>query len=65
MGPTALEAETLAKAALLSGPERARGWLADFGGVLVHDSGEVEYVGLREVRPPRVRFRLPERRVAA
>ena len=65
MGPTAVEAETLAKAALLSGPEGARRWLADFGGVLVHDGGEVEYVGLREVRPPRVRFRLPERRVAA
>ena len=65
LGSTALEAETLAKAALLSGPERARRWLADFGGVLVHDGGEVEYVGLREVRPRRVRFRLPERRIAA
>jgi thiamine biosynthesis lipoprotein len=65
LGSTALEAETLAKAALLSGPERARRWLADFGGVLIHDGGEVEYVGLREVRPPRARFRLPERRIAA
>jgi thiamine biosynthesis lipoprotein len=65
LGSTAVEAETLAKAALLSGPERARKWLAEFGGVLVHESGEVEYVGLREVRPPQVRFRLPEQRQAA
>ena len=60
IGSTALEAETLAKAALLSGPETGTRVAADFGGVLVHDSGEVEYVGLREVRPAEVRFRLPE-----
>jgi FAD:protein FMN transferase len=60
IGATALEAETLAKAALLSGPERARRWLAELGGVLIHDDGEVEYVGLHEVRPAEVRFRLPE-----
>lgn len=65
VGSTALEAETLAKAALLSGPERAREWLAQFGGVLVRDSGDVDYVGLREVRPRQVRFRLPEQREAA
>jgi FAD:protein FMN transferase len=59
MGSTALEAETLAKAALLSGPEQARRWLAELGGVLVHDDGEVEYVGLRQVRPPQVRIRFP------
>jgi thiamine biosynthesis lipoprotein len=40
--PTALEAETLAKVALLLGPERARELLADRGGVLIHDNGDVE-----------------------
>jgi FAD:protein FMN transferase len=64
MAPTVLEAETIAKAALLSGPAGARRWLAAHGGVLVHDGGEVEHVGLRVVAPPRVRFRLPERRAA-
>lgn len=42
---SALEAETLSKAALLSGPEAARELLAQFGGALVHDDGEVEFVG--------------------
>ena len=60
IGSTALHAETLAKAALLSGLQSARGWLADLGGVLVDYSGQVEYVGLREVTPPRIRFQLPE-----
>jgi FAD:protein FMN transferase len=60
IGATALGAETLAKAALLSGAERARAWLSELGGVLVHDSGRVEYVGLRELRAPQVRVRLPE-----
>jgi FAD:protein FMN transferase len=46
IGPTALEAETLAKAALLSGPVAARALLADHGGVLVHDDGEVEVAGV-------------------
>jgi FAD:protein FMN transferase len=45
IGPTALEAETLAKAALLSGEAAARKLLADHGGVLVHDDGEVELAG--------------------
>ena len=53
LAPTALEAEALAKAALLSGPERARRVLAARGGVLVHDDGRVERVGLR----PAVRIR--------
>ena len=35
LGATALEAETLAKAALLSGPGRGRALLAEHGGVLV------------------------------
>lgn len=42
VAPTALEAETLAKVALLSGPERARELFADGGGVLIHDNGDVE-----------------------
>jgi thiamine biosynthesis lipoprotein len=55
LAPTALEAEALAKAALLSGPERARAVLAAQGGVLVHDSGRVERVSVGR----RLRLRLP------
>ena len=43
--------ETLAKAALLSGPVGARRVLAVGGGVIVHDDGDVELVG--PVAPPR------------
>jgi len=47
LAPTALAAEALAKAALLSGPARARALLeAHHGGVLIHDGGTVEQVGL-------------------
>ncbi|UUY05758.1 FAD:protein FMN transferase [Svornostia abyssi] len=42
---TVLTAETLAKTALLRGPEGARALLRLQGGVLVHDSGRVEHVG--------------------
>lgn len=45
LAPTALEAETLAKAALLSGIAGGRSTLAEHGGLLVHDSGKVELVG--------------------
>lgn len=46
--PTALEAEALAKAALLSGPIGGRRLLAAWhGGVLVYDDGEVEPVARR------------------
>jgi thiamine biosynthesis lipoprotein len=38
LAPTALEAEVRAKAAILSGPERARDWLPD-GGLLVGEDG--------------------------
>ena len=41
----ALEAETLSKMALLLGPDGAREVLAEHGGVIVHDGGEVELVG--------------------
>jgi thiamine biosynthesis lipoprotein len=45
LGPTALEAETLAKAALLAGPAAARALLAERGGVAFHDDGDVELIG--------------------
>jgi FAD:protein FMN transferase len=56
LGETAVEAETLAKAALLSGPEGGRAILAERGGLLVHDSGRVETVGPLSARP---RIRVP------
>ena len=57
LGDTAVEAETLAKSALLSGPEGGRAVLAERGGLLVNDSGRVEMVGPLSARP---RIRLPE-----
>jgi thiamine biosynthesis lipoprotein len=46
LAPTAMEAEALAKAALLSGPVAGRRLLQSrHGGVLVHDDGAVELVG--------------------
>jgi thiamine biosynthesis lipoprotein len=45
LGVTALEAETLSKMALLLGAAGARDVLAEQGGLIVHDSGEVEVVG--------------------
>jgi thiamine biosynthesis lipoprotein len=49
LAPTALEAETLSKAALLGGPPAARAVLARHGGAFVRDDGSVELVGvLRE-----------------
>ena len=44
VAPTALEAEILAKTALLSGPDRGRDVLAEHGGVLVLDDGSVDVV---------------------
>jgi thiamine biosynthesis lipoprotein len=41
LAPTGTEAEALSKAALLSGAERARGWLAH-GGLIVYDDGHPE-----------------------
>jgi thiamine biosynthesis lipoprotein len=57
LGASALEAETLSKAALLSGPERGAELLRERGGILVHDDGRVERVGPLAA-PPRIR--LPE-----
>jgi thiamine biosynthesis lipoprotein len=62
LGDTAVEAETRAKAALLSGPEGGREALAEHGGMLVHDDGRVEAVGPLAVRP---RVRIPEPSPAA
>jgi FAD:protein FMN transferase len=45
LAPTALEAEVLAKTALLSGPARAARVLAHHGGLVVRDDGEVELAG--------------------
>lgn len=42
---SALEAETLSKMALLHGPDGAREVLAEHGGVVIHDDGEVEAIG--------------------
>jgi thiamine biosynthesis lipoprotein len=44
VGRSALEAEVLAKAALLRGPSRARATLAALGGVIVAEDGAVEVV---------------------
>lgn len=49
LAPTALEAETLSKAALLGGPRGARRVLARHGGAFIRDDGSLELVGvLRE-----------------
>ena len=45
LGGSALEAETLSKMALLHGPDGAREVLAEHGGVIIHDNGDVEAVG--------------------
>jgi FAD:protein FMN transferase len=45
LAPSALEAETLAKAAFLSGPAGARRLLWERGGAIVHENGRVELLG--------------------
>jgi thiamine biosynthesis lipoprotein len=57
LGDTAVEAETLAKAALLSGPDGGREVLAERGGLMVHDDGRIETVGPLAARP---RIRIPD-----
>ena len=44
LAPSALEAETLSKLALLTGPAGARKALAEHGGIVVHDDGDVELI---------------------
>jgi thiamine biosynthesis lipoprotein len=46
LGSSALEAETLSKLALLGGADVARRVLGEHGGVIVHERGEIEPVGL-------------------
>jgi FAD:protein FMN transferase len=50
LGGSALEAETLSKMALLGGARAARRVLAEHGGMIVHDGGEVEAIGPLEDR---------------
>ncbi len=57
LGDTAVEAESLSKQALLSGPDGGRAVLAERGGLRVHDSGRVEPVGPLSVKP---RVRVPD-----
>jgi thiamine biosynthesis lipoprotein len=45
LAPTALEAETLCKLALLTGPAGARKALSEHGGLVVHEHGDVELIG--------------------
>lgn len=47
VAPTALEADVLAKVAVLSGPQAAGALLRTHGGVLFHEGGRVECVGLK------------------
>jgi thiamine biosynthesis lipoprotein len=51
LAPTALEAETLAKMALLSGPLAGRAALERYGGALILDSGKLILVGELDTRP--------------
>lgn len=51
IGASALEAETLSKMALLLGPAGARELLAEFGGLIVRDDGDVEPIGPIDLRP--------------
>jgi thiamine biosynthesis lipoprotein len=45
VAPTAVEAEALAKAALLSGPSSAAGWLSRWGGIVFDDAGRSNVFG--------------------
>ena len=65
LGRTALEAETLSKAALLSGPEQGRRLLSEYGGMLVHDDGRVEIAGPRQAKLVGRRSGLPGASLAA
>jgi FAD:protein FMN transferase len=51
LAPTALEAETLAKMALLSGPLAGRAVLERYGGALILDSGKLLLVGELDAGP--------------
>jgi thiamine biosynthesis lipoprotein len=62
LAPTALEAETLAKTALLSGPARAARVLSRHGGLVVREDGDVEPVGRLR---PRLVVQVPHEVLAA
>ena len=67
LAPTGVEAETVAKAALLSGPDGAREILREHGGVIFHEDGEAEPIGPIGLEP-RLTVRVPatlEKEVAA
>ena len=60
LAPTALEAETLAKIAFLSGPRGAREVLRARGGAIVHEDGRLELLGPLRAEPlMRLRVRVP------
>ncbi len=63
LAPTGVEAEALAKTALLSGPAGARDALARDGGVIFDEGGVMERIGPAAGRPV-VRMRIPARRAA-
>jgi thiamine biosynthesis lipoprotein len=64
LADTTLEAETLAKMALLLGPAGARRVLRGRGGAIVHENGRVELIGpLR--REPLLHVRVPAREAVA
>ncbi len=58
LAPTAVEAEALAKQALLSGPSAAPGILARHGGIAVDEDGRVARIGRLQPNPI-VRIKLP------
>ncbi|MEO9118896.1 MAG: FAD:protein FMN transferase [Solirubrobacteraceae bacterium] len=49
--PTGVEAEALAKAALLSGPDGAARFLVPHGGLIVYDNGEVQRIHASSAKP--------------
>ncbi len=63
LAPTGVEAEALAKTALLSGPEGARSVLARHGGVAFDEHGGMERIAAAPARQA-IRLRLPDRRAA-
>ena len=63
LAPSAVEAEALAKAALLCGPRGARASSPRHGGITVAEDGAVDRIGRLEPAP-RVRFRLPTPRTS-
>lgn len=63
LAPSSLEAETLSKQALLSGPGGAREVLARHGGAIFHDDGDFEPIG--SLRTQRLTVRIPAPAVAA